>query len=102
MFTVIRNTMQSVSNISDEKNSLNDSINLDEKISLNVVEATDYHEKTKSAYNRIYYVSDGLIKLLINGQEIFLQKGDACFIEKGMTFELSGTFSVIIVSHPPL
>jgi mannose-6-phosphate isomerase-like protein (cupin superfamily) len=102
MFTVIKNTKHPIQKISDEKKSLHELVNLDEKISLNVVEAIDYHEKTTAAFNRIYYISEGLMRLYINNQEIELQKGDACLVEKGMIFELQGTFTVIIVSHPPL
>ncbi len=47
-------------------------------------------------------IKKSVMKLSINGQEIQLQKGDACFVEKGMIFELAGTFIVIIVSQPPL
>ena len=102
MFMVVKNSNTPIKKISDDKKSLKEIVNLDEKVSLNVAEVIDYHEKTTAAYNRIYYVSAGVMKLSINGQEIQLQKGDACFVEKGMIFELAGTFIVIIVSQPPL
>ncbi len=103
MFAVVRKSKESkhvIKKISDEKQSLNEIVNIDDKVELNVAEVVDHHEKIKTAYNRIYYVFDGLMQIFINNQEILLQKGDACFVEKGMIVELQGTFSVIIVGKP--
>jgi mannose-6-phosphate isomerase class I len=102
MYIVVRKSQKGIKKISDEKKQLNEIVPIDQRISLDVAEVVDHHEKTKAAYNRIYYVSDGQMQIYFNNQHINLEKGDACFVEKGMSFELKGTFSVIIVSHPPL
>lgn len=102
MYMVVRKSLHSAKKISNEKKDLNEIIPRDQGISLDIAEVVDHHEKTLAAYNRIYYVSEGNMQLCFNNQHIHLQKGDACFVEKGMLFELKGTFTVIIVSHPTL
>ena len=99
---VIKKSETPVKKISDDKMSLNEIVDIDEKVSLNVTEAVDYNERTTAEYSRIYYIYDGLMQLSINNRELELGKGDACFVEKGMTFALKGTFKVITVSQPPL
>lgn len=101
MFIIARKSQASVRKVFDEKKSLNEIVPQDKTISLDVVEVKNHHERTKAAFNRIYYVSEGNMQLYIKNQDIELQKGDACFVEKGTIFELQGTFTVIIVSHPP-
>lgn len=105
MFTLVRKTKESkeiIKKISDDKHALNEIVDINDKIELNVAEVVDHHEKIKTAYNRVYYIFEGVMQMLINNQEIILQKGDACFVEKGMLVELRGTFSVIIVGQPTI
>ena len=105
MFAVVRKSKESkhiIKKISEEEQSLNQIVDMNDKVSVDVAEVVDHHEKIKTAYNRIYYVFDGMMKIWINGQEMLLQKGDACFVEKGMIVEIRGTFSVIIVGQPTL
>lgn len=102
MFMIVKNAVEPIKKITDEKKSLNEIVDIDDKLSLNVVEVTDHREKTTAAYNRVYYIYDGLMAISVNNQEIKLQKGDACFVQKGTKFELTGTFNVIIVSQPVL
>ncbi|SRR5258708_27619148 len=102
MYMIVKNSGSPIQKIFDDKKSLEEIVAIDEKVSFNVTEAIDYYEQATAAYNRVYYIYDGLMKLLINGQEIQLYKGDACFVEKGMAFELKGTFKVIVVSQPVL
>lgn len=75
---------------------------ISEKISLAVIEVTDYDETETTTYNRIYYIFDGLLHLIINGKETLLQKGDAFFVEKGMCFQMQGTFKAMCVNQPAL
>jgi mannose-6-phosphate isomerase class I len=102
MFMIVKKAAEPIIKITDDKKKLSEIVDLDDKLSLNVVEVTDHREKTTAAYNRVYYIYDGLMALHVNNQEIKLQKGDACFVEKGTKFELMGTFNVIIVSQPVL
>lgn len=102
MFMMVKNASNSIKKITDDKKTLEEIVDLDDKLNLNVAEATDYREKTTAAYNRVYYIYDGVMDLHVNNQELQLHKGDACFVEKGTTFELVGSFSVIIVSQPVL
>jgi len=99
---VIRKTRTSIKKVTEDKKPLSELVKIDEKISLDVVEVNNHYEKTKAAFSRIYYISEGIMQLIINNQELLLEKGDACFVEKGMLFELKGTFTVIIVSRPTL
>lgn len=99
---IAKNTQASVMKISNEKKHLSELVDLDDKLNLTVAEVADYREKTTAAYNRVYYVSEGNMSFSMNEQIIRLQKGDACYVEKGTKFELEGSFSVIIVSQPVL
>lgn len=99
---VVKNRLDSIKKVTDEKKQLNEIVDLDDKFTINVAQATDYREKTKAAYNRVYYISDGEMVLRINDQELQLRKGDACYVEKGTIVELEGSFNVIIVSQPVL
>ena len=102
MYITARKKDNSFKKIAEEKKSFDEIVQLDEKISLDVADVIDHYEKIKTAYNRIYYISDGKMQININNQEIILEKGDACFVEKGMVVELKGTFTAIIVSRPTL
>ncbi|HSW97887.1 MAG TPA: hypothetical protein VLF89_08735 [Candidatus Saccharimonadales bacterium] len=102
MYIVVRKSQKFAKKIFNEKKSFNEIVPTDLRISIDVAEVTNHHEKTTAGYNRIYYVKDGEMQIVFNNQHFNLSTGDACFIEKGMTFELNGTFGVIIVSHPPL
>lgn len=114
MFMVVRNrphpdpllkgggNREVVEKYSDKKQSLDKIVAKDSRVSLDIADVVNHYEKIKTTYNRIYYVSDGLMQVHINNQELILQKGDACFVEKGMIVELLGTFAVIIVSSPSL
>jgi mannose-6-phosphate isomerase class I len=102
MFMIVRKSQDIVEKYSYEKQSLDQIIAKELRISVDVADVVKHYEKIKTDYNRIYYVSDGLMQLHINNQDLLLHKGDACFIEKGMIVEIQGTFAVIIVSTPTL
>jgi mannose-6-phosphate isomerase-like protein (cupin superfamily) len=102
MYMVVRKSLNTAKRISGNKMTLNEIVPNDQRISLDFAEVIDHYEKTIAAYNRIYYIAEGHMQFYFNNQLINLQKGDACFVEKGMHFELKGTFTVIIVSHHKL
>jgi mannose-6-phosphate isomerase class I len=102
MFMIVKKSNVPIKKITDDKKQLNEIVDIDDKLTLNVAEVTDYREKNTASYNRVYYIYDGLMALNINNQEIELSKGDGCFVEKGTKFEMKGTFNVIIVSQPVL
>ena len=105
MFDVVRKSKESkhiIKKISEEKQSLNEIVDMKDRVLVDVAEVVDHHEKIKTAYNRVYYLFEGTMHVWINDQEIILQKGDACFVEKGMIVEIEGTFKVIIVGQPTL
>lgn len=102
MFMVLRKSDTGTKKITDEKKPLSEIVNIDEKVSLDVIKAEDHYEKITAEYTRIYYVTAGSMQLLIREREILLQKGDACFVEKGTILELAGTFEVIIIGKPQL
>ena len=97
MFVVVRK-----SDISTRKEIKNESIEQSiqdptSNISLAFLEEQDYYVKTITEYNRVYYIYSGKMYLNIGGREIFLQKGDACFVEKGTPYEIKGTFNALAV-----
>lgn len=102
MFIIARKSQASVKKIFEEKKSIDEIVPQDQKISLDIADVKNHYEQTKAAFNRIYYVSGGVMHVHIKNQDFELNKGDACFVEKGTIFELQGSFSVIIVSNPPL
>jgi mannose-6-phosphate isomerase-like protein (cupin superfamily) len=105
MFTVVRKSKESkhiIKKLSEEEHSFTEIVDMNERVSVDVAEVVDHHEKIKTAYNRIYYIFEGTMRIWINNQEMVLQKGDACFVEKGMIVEIRGTFSVILVGQPIL
>lgn len=101
MFVVVRKSDERVRKFNDRVEA-SDGSDISYKaldnVSLDVIEVKDYFEKGKAAYNRVYEVYDGELQLTINDQHVVLHKGDAVFIEKGMDYELKGTFKMIAVN----
>ena len=96
MFMVVRKSDKSKQSVSEKAAQFvsNDGLNT---VSLDVIEVIDYSEKGKASFNRVYQIFDGVMQVIINDQEINLQKGDSIFIEKGMNFEIKGTFKAVAV-----
>lgn len=69
-------------------------------LSLTTTKATDYYEKETTLYNRYYFVLEGELELTIDGETSTLQKGDACFIGMGTTYEMRGTFEAVTINQP--
>jgi len=70
------------------------------EISLATTKATDYYEQETTLYDRIYYVLEGELELTVDNETSTLKKGDACFIGKGTTYEMRGTFEAVTVNQP--
>lgn len=102
MFIIAKKDQKASPKILVTKKKYDEIIPFHERISLDIADVVDHYEKIKAAYNRIYYVSEGVMHVSINDELFTLGKGDGCFVEKGMILALQGTFSVIVVSHPPL
>lgn len=60
----------------------------------------EYYEKEVTPYDRIYYILNGSLTLVVDGKTTLLEKGDACFIRKNTTYEMSGKFEAITVNQP--
>jgi mannose-6-phosphate isomerase class I len=69
-------------------------------VSLATTKALDYYEKETTPYDRIYYVLDGELELIVNDETSKLHKGDSCFISKDTTYEMRGTFEAVTVNQP--
>lgn len=69
-------------------------------VSLAVTEANSHHEVETTEYDRIYFVLEGAIELVFDGNAVQLKPGDSCFIGKGTTYEVGGTFRAVIVNQP--
>ncbi len=99
MFIVVRkSTSSSIKNKDRDTKLFNDISNPSNNISLDVIEVEDYFEKGKASFNRVYHVFDGELQLAINDQQTTLYKGDGVFIQKGMTYEMKGTFKAVAVN----
>lgn len=69
-------------------------------LSIDFIEVTDFDMKFVAAYHLIYYVSEGTMHLIINDKNTYtLLKGDAVFVEKGMTYRLKGTFKATTINR---
>src|SRR5579863_3829704 len=99
MFMVVRKSDERVRKFADKKEASDEiSYSALNDVSLDIIEVTDYSEKGIASYNRVYEVFDGELQLTINNQQTNLHKGDAVFIEKGMDYELKGTFKAVAVN----
>jgi|GEM_PF-760124 len=101
MHTVVKASEGTIRRIADNKTANNlITKEISPGVSLATTEATDYYEKETSGYDRIYYVLDGELQISSDGKESTLQAGDACFIPKGTTYEMRGTFKALTVNQP--
>jgi hypothetical protein len=100
MFMVVRKS-DGVAKKFDDKESALDQSTLDtlNSLSIDIFEETDYYGKGMASFNRIYEVYDGELYVTINDQEMVLHKGDSIFIEKGMIYEMKGTFKAIAMNR---
>ncbi len=69
-------------------------------VSLIVVTNTNSDKEYLADYQRIYYVLSGTMTLKIGEETKQLTEGDACFIQKGTSYQASGTYTVVVVNQP--
>jgi ethanolamine utilization protein EutQ (cupin superfamily) len=101
MYKVVKASEGTIRQIADNKTANNlITKEISPSVSLAITEATDYHEKETSEYDRIYYVLDGELQISSEGIESALQVGDSCFISKGTSYEMRGTFKALAVNQP--
>jgi len=101
MFKVVRKQEGVVRKIADNKiatNYITKEITKD--FSLATTEAQDYYEKVETTYSRIYYVLSGELILKFGSEEQKLHEGDTCFVEKGTSYEMLGSFKAVIINQP--
>ena len=101
MFKVVKKSEANVRIIADNKIAI-DFITKDitKEISLAIIETNKYHGKEISAYNRIYFVIEGELHLIIDKKEVSLTSGDTCFIGKHTSYEMKGTCKTIVIDQP--
>ncbi|HWZ65343.1 MAG TPA: hypothetical protein VNX65_00935 [Patescibacteria group bacterium] len=101
MYKIVRASDATIRQIADNKTASNlITKEITPEISLATTRATDYYEKETSGYNRIYFVLEGQMELIIDGVAQFLSVGDACFISKDTAYEMKGTFNAVTVNQP--
>ncbi|HEX4662684.1 MAG TPA: cupin domain-containing protein [Candidatus Saccharimonadales bacterium] len=101
MYKIVRQSEGTVRQIADNKLANNlITKDISPEVSFATTEATDYYEKETTEYNRIYYVLEGELELTRDGEATTLRQGDACFISKGTTYEMRGTFKAVTVNQP--
>lgn len=69
-------------------------------ISFAVTDANDFEDTTTTKENRIYYLLEGSLELIIDKDEIRLEPGDSCFISENTTYTMKGTFKSVIINSP--
>lgn len=101
MFKVVRKSEASIRKIAGNKIAVNYiTKDISPGVSFATAEATNYYEKETTPYNRIYFVLGGRLVLVFDNEEILLEEGDLCFIEKGTIYEMKGTFKAAIINQP--
>jgi len=101
MFKIIRKKDALVRKIATNK-SATDYITreLSKDVSLTVLKATNYTSEFTPAQDFIYFVLNGTLRLSFNSKEVELSKDDVCFVTKGTSYIMKGTFEAIVVSQP--
>ncbi len=101
MYKVVRNSNASVRKISDNKISINYiTKDISPDVSFAVAEATEFKEKQRAEYNRIYYILSGTLILMFDKKKVELETGDSCYVSKGTEYVMSGTFKAVMVNQP--
>jgi ethanolamine utilization protein EutQ (cupin superfamily) len=93
MYKIVKSSEGTIRKIADTK-SANNLITKDisPNFSLATTEAVNHYEEETTEYDRIYYVLDGKMGLIINNDEYELNSGDSCYIDKGSKYIMQGTF----------
>lgn len=101
MYKIVKSSEAAVRNIADNKTASNlVTKDISPGVSLATTRASDYYEKETTPYNRIYFILEGKMELDFDGNKEVLSTGDACFLEKGTTYEMRGTFNAVTINQP--
>ena len=101
MYKVVRKSGATRRQISEDK-SVENYITKDvlKEVSLAVTEGNNFQTNEETKYNRIFFVLKGKLKLEFNGKKVSLEKDDSCYISKGTSYGISGTFKAVVVNQP--
>lgn len=101
MIKVIKKTEGTLHKITENKIAINLITKEETKdVSLAVIDANNYNEEETTLYDRIYYVTEGELILIDNDKKYTMNTGDSCFIPKGTTYIMSGTFKLLVINQP--
>ena len=101
MYKIVKASEAIVRQIADNKTASNlITKDITNDLSLATTRADDYYEKETAEYNRIYFILEGEMELTIDGDKQVISIGDACYISKGTTYEMHGTFNAVTVNQP--
>lgn len=101
MYKVVRKSEGVIRQIASNKTANNlISKDISPNISFATTEAVEYYEKETTLYDRIYYVLEGALEIVVDKEINVLQVGDVCFLGRGTTYEMRGTFKVVTVNQP--
>lgn len=101
MYKIVRKLEGSIRQIAPNKTATNlIGKDISPTVSFATTKASNYYEEETTPYDRIYYVLEGELELTIAGEASMLQKGDTCFLSKGTTYEMRGTFEAVTVNQP--
>jgi mannose-6-phosphate isomerase-like protein (cupin superfamily) len=100
-YKLVRNNESVVRKITNNKRAYN-FITKDTSpgVSLARVEAEKFEDKIKITQNFIYYVLEGQLTLKFDNETLVLSPNDSCFVPKGSSYIMSGTFKTVVVSQP--
>ena len=99
MINVIRKSEGTLHKIADNKVAINlITKEVTKDVSLAVIEANNFNEEETTRYDRIYYVTEGELILINEDKKYAMNVGDSCFIPKGTTYIMSGTFKLIVIT----
>lgn len=101
MIKIVKNNQAIIRKISENKISYNlVTGDLSPNLSLAVTEAKDFSETEICQNDRIYYILEGEMITMIEGEKVSVQVGDSFFISKGSEYTMSGTFRAVVVNSP--
>lgn len=101
MIKVVKKSEGTFHKIADNKVAINlITKEVTKDVSLAVIEANNYNEVETTLYDRIYYVTEGELILINDDGKYAMNTGDSCFIPKGTTYTMSGTFKLLVINQP--
>ena len=100
-FKVVKNSEAIIRKIASNKRAYNFiTKNVNPNVSLARIEAENFEGEILIEQNFIYYVLEGKLMLKFKKGKAILNPGDTCYVTKGSTYVMSGTFKTIVVSQP--